>query len=170
MPKNITPESGYNIKDRLDKIRANPSAYLSYMKSRIIDNPYDQSGDISAQSNFVATEKVASEIIERINSDTCCSSKQLSIIQKEIFSLIEIRSKVLEISKPTQDNGDNDNLKAFWLQYKLQLSTLSREINTYRLACYNCLNTQCKKRNPKYHIADIERRAHKIIMPSSHNK
>ena len=168
MPKHLAPESGVNVKEELDNIRANPSSFLSHMTQKIA-SPYEDE-NVEVRSDFDAVEQTATDLMYRINPDTCCGARQFSVLLDDLFRLVKMRSNV---NKSTQSSTtyaktgapNYDEAKALWNEYKLALSALTAEVNTFRLACLNCLNRDCKKRNPKSPVADVEQRARKIIMP-----
>lgn len=167
MPKHLPPESGVNVKEELDNIRANPSSYLSHMLQRL-QSPYEDE-NLEVKSDFDAVEQTAAELMYRINPDTCCGARQFSVLLDDLFRLVKMRSNVVQSARTSANvkNGtlNYDESKILWEKYKLALSALTAEVNTFRLACLNCLNPTCRKRNPKSPVADVQQRAKKIIMP-----
>ena len=168
MPKNLPPESGHNVKDELDNIRSNPSSYLSHMTQKI-SAPYEEE-NLEVKSDFDAVEQTATELMYRINPDTCCGARQYSVFLDDLFRLIKMRSNVMKSTHIPHagkkgESPDYTDAKDLWGKYKLALSAMVSEINSFRLACLNCLNNDCKKRNPKSPVTDVQQRAKKIIMP-----
>jgi len=169
MPKILPPESGHNVKDELDNIRANPSAYLLHMRSKI--RRHLEKGEIAALSDFKSTEEAATDLMDRINPDICCNERQYLVLLDQLFRLIKIRSNDLQSSSSAQNanNGNEEYSESDANTEKLEkynavLSEVTAAVNSFRLACLNCINEKCTKRNSKTSIADVLQRAHKIIM------
>ena len=167
MPKNLPPESGHNVKEELKNIRDNSSAYLSLMTQKICA-PYEDE-NVEVKSDFDAVEQTATELMYRINPDTCCGSRQFSVFLDDLFRLIKIRSEVMKHAHASNHSKnkkpDYKDSKGLWEKYKLALSAQTAEVNSFRLACLNCLNAGCKIRNSKFPVDGVQQRAHKIIMP-----
>jgi len=167
MPKILPPESGHNVKDELDNIRANPDAYLDLMRQKIV-SPYEDN-KIEPGLDSSTTDLVASDMLNNINADICCGERQLKVILDGLFRLIKMRNNVIKSThaETMVKNGtpNYEEAKILFGKYSDALYALTSAINSYRLACLNCLNADCKKRNAKYPVADVQQRAKKIIMP-----
>ena len=96
--------------------------------------------------------------LEDYNEDTqrvvCHAARVISIrLNPDICLSAEQRECFVELLKKYADNPDGRDIS------DSEISKIVIELNGYRLACRNCLNTECDYRDPNHPAEETKKRA-----------
>jgi len=153
MPKINPPEMGYPAKDKIINLWKNTEEVF-------IDRYGGENEDDSGKEHVAEDDKplvsklavFAEDLRKLINEDTCISEDQW----RESFSIVTNVVDTHERLKNMADNPvDLNRVIAMELQLEIGLAGL---INGFNLKCENCLNEECKSRDPLVPVESVKAR------------
>ena len=114
----------------------------------------------------------AAQLQNLVNKDVCLSDSQTHwIVESMAQTIFEQMCKTQELAMKSK-NPDIVN-EATQIAITIQFATM---INTMRLECHDCLNANCKFRDPNYPVKKVKERAEKMntywidCNPANHNR
>lgn len=153
MPKNVKPVRGLTVKAAFQEIEN--LKITKWEKETIREHDQERIeffGGKERQFRADLGESYAESIQNRVNIDACLTEAQAGELTQDMHTIARIWNTTDdEIDPEAWERGQRrvEFLHSNWIQ----------EINGYRLACHDCLNADCKNRDPECPVGEVQERA-----------